>query len=44
MTRDFSPIIPSLLEHKYYAAGVGFIMEIKPNTGERLELVEIIQN
>ena len=44
VTRDFSPIIPSLLEHKYYAAGVGFIMEIKPNTNERLELVEIIQN
>lgn len=43
ITRDFSPIIPSLLEHKYFAPGVGFILEIKPKTGERLELVEIIQ-
>lgn len=44
ITRDFSPIIPTLLEHKYFAPGVGFILEIKPKTGERLELVEIIQN
>lgn len=43
ITEDFSPIIPSLLEHKYFAAGVGFVLEIKPDTGERLELVEIIQ-
>ena len=43
ITRDFSPIIPSLLEHKYYAPGIGFVQEIKPSTGERLELVEIIQ-
>ncbi len=40
-TEDSSPIIPDLLEHKFYQPGVGFILEIKPDTGERLELVEI---
>ncbi len=45
ITRESSPIIPDLLEDKYYARGVGFILETKPGTGERtLELVEIIQN
>ncbi|MDZ4812067.1 MAG: hypothetical protein SGI99_05545 [Pseudomonadota bacterium] len=40
-TEDSSPIIPDLLEHKFYQPGVGFIVEIKPDTGQRLELVEI---
>ena len=44
ITREFSPIIPSLLEDKYFAPGVGFILETKPGTTDRLELVEIIQN
>ena len=44
ITREFSPIIPSLLEDKYFAPGVGFILETKPGTTDRLELVQIIQN
>lgn len=44
VTKEFSPIIPSLLENKYYAPGVGFILETEPGSTERLELVQIIQN
>ena len=44
ITKDFSPIIPDLLENKYFAPGVGFILEVKPLTGERLQLVQIIQH
>lgn len=41
MTEDTTPLEPDVLEHKYYASGVGFIYEIKPKTGEKLELVEV---
>lgn len=41
LTEDTTPLEPDVLEHKYYAPGVGFIYEIKPKTGEKLELVEI---
>lgn len=41
ITRDFSPLIPDLLEYKFYARGVGFILEFDPVTRERLQLVEI---
>ena len=39
---DFTPIEPDALENKYYAPGIGFILEVKPETGERVELTEII--
>ncbi|TFG86032.1 MAG: hypothetical protein E4H19_06990 [Chromatiales bacterium] len=42
ITKDFSPLEPDAFEHKYYAPGIGMILEVKPETGERLELVEII--
>ncbi len=42
ITRDFSPLEPDALEHKYYAPGVGMILEVKPETGKRLELIEIV--
>ncbi|MCL4791895.1 MAG: hypothetical protein KJ040_07570 [Gammaproteobacteria bacterium] len=42
ITRDFTPLEPEVLEHKYYAPGIGLILEVKPGTDERLELVEII--
>ena len=41
-TGDFTPIAPDALENKYYAPGVGLILEVKPKTGERLELIQII--
>ncbi len=40
-TEDYTPISPGAIEHKYYAPGVGFVLEIDPETGERLELVDI---
>ncbi len=41
LTEDTTPLEPDVLEHKYYAPGVGFIYELKPKTGEKLELVEV---
>jgi hypothetical protein len=38
-TADFSPLEPGALEHKYYARGIGLVLEEKPATGERVELV-----
>ncbi len=42
ITEDTSPLSPDALENKYYAPGVGMILEVKPTTGERLELIRII--
>ena len=41
VTKEFQPFDPDAIEHKYYAHGIGFILEVTPSTGERLELVEI---
>jgi hypothetical protein len=40
-TLDFSPLEPDAIEHKFYAPDVGLILEVDPETGERLELVSI---
>ncbi len=42
VTEEFTPVEPGFLENKYYASGIGFILEVNPETGERLELIEII--
>ena len=39
-TRDFTPLDPGVEEHKFYAPGIGLIVEVKPATGERVELAE----
>ena len=39
MTADFTPLEPGELEHKFYASGIGMIVETKPGTGERVELI-----
>lgn len=39
VTRDFNPLEPGHEEHKYYAPGVGLILEVNVETGERTELV-----
>jgi hypothetical protein len=39
-TRDSTPIEPDVFEHKFYAPGVGLLLEVNPETGEQLELVE----
>ncbi len=41
-TREWSPIEPDQIEFKYYAAGIGVVLEVTADTGERLELVQII--
>jgi hypothetical protein len=42
VTEESTPISPGAIEHKYYKAGIGKILQIDPATGERLELIEII--
>ncbi len=39
-TRDTTPLSPGVDEFKYYVPGIGFALEVKPATGERLELVD----
>ncbi len=39
VTADFTPISPGIVEHGYYALGIGMILEVDAATGERLELV-----
>lgn len=38
-TEDFLPPDPEALEHKYFAAGIGFIYETKADSDETLELI-----
>lgn len=41
VTRDTSPLDPEGdVEHKYYAAGIGFFLEIKPATGDVERLID----
>ena len=44
MTRDFTPIDPGVDEHKYFAPGVGVVLEVVVETGERVELVDVTTN
>ena len=39
VTRDFTPIEPDVYELKYYAPGIGLVLEENPETGEMLKLV-----
>jgi hypothetical protein len=39
-TLEFTPLEPFVREHKYYAAGIGFIKQVNLRTGETLDLVE----
>lgn len=40
MTRDFTPLEPGVEENKFYAPGIGLIVEVNPATNERVELTE----
>jgi hypothetical protein len=40
VTEDFSPLEPGVLERKYYAPGIGVFLEVTPDTGEVLQLVD----
>ena len=39
ITLDFSPLDPGVEENKYYAPGVGMILEVNLDTGDRVELL-----
>ena len=40
MTTDFTPLEPGVAENKFYAPGLGLIVEVDLETGDRVELVE----
>jgi hypothetical protein len=42
VTKDYSPLEPDAVENKYYAPTIGLILEVNPETLERVELVAII--
>jgi hypothetical protein len=37
-TADYTPIEPDVVEHKFYKPGTGLILEVDPETEERVEL------
>jgi hypothetical protein len=39
VTRDFSPLAPGVEENKYYLPGIGLVVEIDLETGDRVELI-----
>jgi hypothetical protein len=39
VTKNFSLLEPGIFARKYYARGIGFFLEVKPDTGEVLQLV-----
>lgn len=41
VTADWIPIEPDVTEYKYYAPGIGPVLEVNPETGERVELVSV---
>lgn len=41
-TFDFSPLEPELREAKFYAPGIGPVLEVNLETGERLELIAVL--
>jgi hypothetical protein len=42
VTREFTPLEPEVAEAKFYAPGVGLILEVDLDMGDRVELVEFI--
>jgi hypothetical protein len=40
VTRDFTPIDPEVFERKYYAPGIGVFLEVDPDSGDIVQLVD----
>jgi hypothetical protein len=40
-TREFTPLETSVNEYKYYALGVGLVLEVDVQSGTRMELIEV---
>jgi hypothetical protein len=42
MTKDWTPLEPDVAEQKYYARGVGLVLEVIVSGGSgRIELIEV---
>lgn len=41
-TKDYTPLEPELLEHKYYAKGIGMVKTVSLSTGEEVVLIEFV--
>jgi len=41
-TKEFSPLSPDAIEHKFYAPGIGNIQEVDVETGNHIDLIDII--
>ena len=41
-TFEFTPLEPDFAEYKYYKPGIGLVLEENPESGEVLELLDII--
>jgi len=42
-SRETSPLEPDVVEDKFYAPGVGSILELDESTGERTELIKVVR-
>jgi hypothetical protein len=40
-TREFTPLEPDVNEYKYYAPGIGLVLEVDIKSGARTELIEV---
>ncbi len=43
-TRETTPLEPELLEKKYYASGIGNVLEVDLRTGDKVKLIKITTN
>jgi hypothetical protein len=41
-SQEGSPLEPDVVEDKFYAPGIGDVLEVDESTGDRTELVQII--
>lgn len=42
VTRDFTPLEPDAEENKYYVPGIGLILEVDVESGDRVELIDYV--
>ena len=40
-TREFTPLEPDVNEYKYYAQGIGMVLEVDVASGARTELIQV---
>lgn len=42
-TKDFTPLEPGNFEYKFYAPGIGTVLEVNPESGKRTELISVVK-